>query len=528
MSELRNNIVALLFIVLFAQIGQAQLTHTPEGVVHDHYAQLLRAIERTPGLAAPVVARVFGYTGLCVHEVHGIYQSSQAPLNLPGFSKTGRSSALAVKGLEHVVMSTALSMLTDSLIVTLPKQDVIALHKMHRSVLEKSSNSDQSNQATALGKAIALQIWEYSKTDGGHRAELSNYDSNFKSPINPQYWQPQPDQVAVLPQWGKVRTFSEANEKLQLPMPFPFDTVVGSKFYLAAQEVAKYGSHCNIEQRQTAFYWFDGLGTKTPAGHSIGIARTILIAHDAKMDLVARTYASLGMALSDAMVACWRLKYAENLVRPIDYIRKYIDPNWQAAFLTPPFPEYPSGHCTQAGAAQFVLEQIFDDLGILVDSTFGRREAMRAYRSFEHLSTEISDSRLFGGVHYRFSNTKGAELGQKAAAKVVALFGPLAAEKKALKAVFKPDEQTIYFHGLQDQHLSAHVFTLGGTQLGIVSEVKPLLSLGKTQVDQVYISYKNTSGVQVSEQALPLYRDMSLGRVSIHTDSPHLKKQEEH
>ena len=36
--------------------------------------------------------------------------------------------------------------------------------------------------------------------------------------------------------------------------------------------------------------------------------------------------------------------------------RKLIEANWQPLLITPPFPEYPSGHSTQSGAAAAALE----------------------------------------------------------------------------------------------------------------------------------------------------------------------------
>ena len=63
---------------------------------------------------------------------------------------------------------------------------------------------------------------------------------------------------------------------------------------------------------------------------------------------------NLGMALSDAGVKCWGEKYRFNCLRPIDYIREYMnDPNWNTNVswwfrwvLYPNFRTYPSGHVT--------------------------------------------------------------------------------------------------------------------------------------------------------------------------------------
>ena len=64
----------------------------------------------------------------------------------------------------------------------------------------------------------------------------------------------------------------------------------------------------------------------------------------------AEVYAVAAIAMADAFIACWHLKYQVNLLRPVTYIQRYIDPKWQTALLTPPFPEYASGHAIQSAA----------------------------------------------------------------------------------------------------------------------------------------------------------------------------------
>ena len=68
----------------------------------------------------------------------------------------------------------------------------------------------------------------------------------------------------------------------------------------------------------------------------------------------------MGMAMSDAFVATWRVKYAVNLLRPVTFIQLAFDANWVPPLMeTPPFPEYPSGHSVQSGAAAAVLEGFY-------------------------------------------------------------------------------------------------------------------------------------------------------------------------
>ena len=75
------------------------------------------------------------------------------------------------------------------------------------------------------------------------------------------------------------------------------------------------------------------------------------------------------MAVSDAFVGCWNAKFLYDQVRPVTYIRRLIDPKWEPLLITPPFPELPSGHATQTGAAATVMTQLFGEGFAFTDET---------------------------------------------------------------------------------------------------------------------------------------------------------------
>ena len=158
--------------------------------------------------------------------------------------------------------------------------------------------------------------------------------------------------------------------------------------------------------------------TSTPPGHSLAVATPVLRTEIATPVQAAEVYARVGMALPAAFIACWDAKFHYTRIRPITYIQRYIDAAWNATAITdpvytPPFPEYPSGHSTEAGAAAAVLSAIFGD-----DYTFTDRSqerlgfAPRTYASFWEAAREAAESRLYGGIHYRSANEQGLVQGQ--------------------------------------------------------------------------------------------------------------------
>jgi membrane-associated phospholipid phosphatase len=113
----------------------------------------------------------------------------------------------------------------------------------------------------------------------------------------------------------------------------------------------------------------------------------------------ARALALASVAQHDAMLACWDAKYRYWLLRPIS-----ADQTISTVYSTPPFPAYPSGHSTLSTAVAEVFAELFPD-------------AAQHYRA---KALEASNSRVLGGVHYRFDVIAGEELGLQVGAAVVA------------------------------------------------------------------------------------------------------------
>ena len=123
--------------------------------------------------------------------------------------------------------------------------------------------------------------------------------------------------------------------------------------------------------------------------------------------------AVLGVAVADALIGCWHDKFIYNLVRPVTYIKRYIDPDWETLLITPPFPEYPSGHSVQSGAAEAALTSIFGKDFAFDDATHEEDGlATRHFGSFHAAAEEAAVSRMYGGIHYPFANINGLEQGR--------------------------------------------------------------------------------------------------------------------
>ncbi len=181
-------------------------------------------------------------------------------------------------------------------------------------------------------------------------------------------------------------------------------------------------------QVDIARYWADDPGESvTPPGHWISILNQVLEREQASLALASESYAKVGIAVADAFITCWHTKYLYNVPRPITYIQKVIDPTWNTPVvvdpvITPPFPEYTSGHSVQSGAAAGVLSDLFGANYAFTDHTHVRLGyAPRAFASFEEAAQEAAISRLYGGIHYRAAIENGLQQGNCVSERVLEL-----------------------------------------------------------------------------------------------------------
>ena len=151
----------------------------------------------------------------------------------------------------------------------------------------------------------------------------------------------------------------------------------------------------------------------TPPGHWISIVLQISDREHLPAAKTAEALARLGVATADAFIGCWHAKYQYNLLRPVTYIRKIMDQKFDPLLITPPFPEYPSGHSVQSGAAEQVLEKMFGENYAFDDATYvDDGIAPRKFGSFKAAANEAAMSRLYGGIHFRAAIFDGLEQGR--------------------------------------------------------------------------------------------------------------------
>ena len=285
-----------------------------------------------------------------------------------------------------------------------------------------------------LADSVGASIIRWSKKD--NYLETRGAEKYTVKDI-PGRWVPTPPLYASAaePHWKEIRPMVIDSASIFAP-PLPPDfniTDKNSKYYAELMSIKKAGDSLTTEQKHIAEFWDDNpfkmnvtghvmFGSKkfSPPGHwmsVIGIA-----AKQANLDYAAtvHAFAKTSIALFDAFIQCWYVKYQYNTVRPETVINKYLDPNWRPYLQTPAFPEYTCGHSTISSAAAEALTSVFGDNFSYTDSTeleFGI--ANRSFKSFRQAADENNWARFYGGLHFHNSCIISTAIGRKVGQLVV-------------------------------------------------------------------------------------------------------------
>jgi hypothetical protein len=228
--------------------------------------------------------------------------------------------------------------------------------------------------------------------------------------------QAMPEKHSVHPEWRRAEPLELPSANAFRPSgPPPEDSAEFQKALLEVKRLGEDVSEIRLaDQSLSAAFWGNPAGTITPPGHWNDIALSMF--RENKIDTQLDVLLALNIALYDAGIAAWDSKYHFLYPRPDETIRRLDreSPTWTAMGDVPLHPEYVSGHSAFSGAAAAILTAFFAERPFCNTS-----KAMwgleRCFTSFTEAAEDAGQSRIYGGLHYQFSNQDGLELGRKVA-----------------------------------------------------------------------------------------------------------------
>jgi hypothetical protein len=309
-------------------------------------------------------------------------------------------------------------------------RSLLALHPNRAAALDALRNKSlaaipdgpSKNSGIAVGKAAANTILALRANDG------SSGVSPYTPRTTPGNWRPTPPDFtpAFQPNLGKVATLGIEN---------------GAQFRLKPPpdlRSRRYARDYNEVKKVGQMNWTERPRNRTDVARFYGVtdtelyliaARQVSKAQGKTLSENARIFALLSIAIWDGAIACFDSKYLYNFWRPITAIRAGAadgnpktdaDLKWMPLIPTPPFPSYPSGHATFGAAARRVLEEVFGARGHSITLTNPLLpDVTLHYTSWKQITDDINESRIYGGVHYRFDQEAGASLGKRVGAYIL-------------------------------------------------------------------------------------------------------------
>nr|MDT0659331.1 vanadium-dependent haloperoxidase [Micromonospora sp. DSM 115978] len=246
-------------------------------------------------------------------------------------------------------------------------------------------------------------------------------DQQWRVGTEPGQWIPTPPTFGSDGAWvGHVRPFLIPDAS-RFPTPGP--PALGSRAY--AREVAEVralGSATSTvrtaDQTEAARWWHDRRSTTWEIRRQLATTQRLSTLQTARM------LAMVDITGADAQIACFHEKERWSFWRPVSAIQlagtdgnpaTTPDPDWTPLLVTPPFPEYPSGHTCGTGSRMSILTFYFGRDEVPFSAYSVDTDTRRHFTGFSDALAEVTEARIWGGVHFRAAGFDGADLGRRVA-----------------------------------------------------------------------------------------------------------------
>ena len=361
---------------------------------------------RTASTPPPIASRALAIVHTSIYDAVNAIERTHEPYAVDVLAAPSTSAEAAVAAAAHA-----------ALVSLFPAQQATFDAALAAS-LTTIPDGAAEDLGVALGEDVAAKILALRANDGATTVV------NYAPGNDPGDWQPTPPAgaPALLPQWADLVPFAMNSPSQFSPSSIP--ALTNAAYTAAFNEVKSLGDINSLtrsaDQTAIARFWANGAGTATPPGHLNILAQIVADQQGNTLAENARLFAMLNVAMADAAIMAWDAKFATDYWRPITGIRAaddtnpdtVQDANWTPLITTPPFPSYVSGHSSFSGAAAAVLEHFFgtDNIAFTLPSE-NQQVAARSFDSFSEAAEESADSRLYGGIHWRFDNEDGLTAG---------------------------------------------------------------------------------------------------------------------
>jgi hypothetical protein len=291
-------------------------------------------------------------------------------------------------------------------------------------------NGSAKSGGIATGQAAAAQMIALRAGDGSSPPQF-----HVPTSTNPGVWQLTPSCPAaggILSHWQNmtpfgVRSLPGGQAWIAQFAPGPPPALTSRRYARDYNEVKRVGdvSSDPTERPQDRADVARFYAASTPSFVFSLAARQVAAAEGSSLSKNARALALLNMAINDSFVATFWTKYHYKLWRPETAIfegdldgnaKTGADPTFVPYIVTPCFPSYPSNHGSGSNSAAEILRRVYGAGGHAITMTNPAVPGLSFhYTSFKQITDDISDARVYGGIHFRFDQDAGTALGRDVA-----------------------------------------------------------------------------------------------------------------
>jgi hypothetical protein len=363
------------------------------------------------GLTPPDGFVISAYMGIAVYDSVMAIDGGYRPFAVDVDAPRGASAQAAVAAAAHGILAHYL-----------PAQAPTILDPAYTASLATIPDGKAKTDGIALGVEVADTLMAQRAGDG-FRAPVTYTPPN---PPIPGVWIPTAPTPPIAPYAALMRPFSlESADQFRPDGPPALDSKKWARDYNEVKEIGSSTSTTRTaEQTLAARFWGE-----PPVQQAHGSFRKFVLDHELDVVNAARFMAMVSVVEADAIIACFDAKYHYAFWRPITAIRAgdtddnpatVADPTWSTLLAaTPNHPEYPSAHScvTPAGGRAIARFLGTKKIDFTVPSLTGLGD--RHFDRLRDLQYEVSNARIWGGIHYRTSIEDGIKIAKKTANQVL-------------------------------------------------------------------------------------------------------------
>ena len=270
-------------------------------------------------------------------------------------------------------------------------------------------------QGVVVGKSVATAILAWRQNDAWSAAPPA-----YVLPLLPGLWQPTPPANAAAggTQFPKVTPFA-THSATQFLHDLP-PTLTSARFTTDFNEVKEIGSatsatrtaeqtllarlFASVVTPTTLWQLWNNVAIDTADSRGLSLLDT------------ARLFVLMNVSINDGLQTSQSGKFIYALWRPVTAIRRADedlnpltspDTTWLPLLNTPNYPSYPGNMACVGASAATALALAFDTNDVPFTAVWRNTSGpdyVRDYAGFWQMAVDQANSRVYGGIHYRFDN----------------------------------------------------------------------------------------------------------------------------